>query len=188
MVASVCIVYSFSLTTGPGPRVGVKRKKRLRRPKKQKDQQNARSTHTPDATNAMRHRTKCKNDSTIADYKSEDKHEAKGTRKNTPESKRTKCTRKAKGTNKARGARKAKRKRKTKGIDKVKRGTQEANKERATNRVDGGCGVCGGAEQWDAILLCDKCEGEYHYFCVNLDAIPDGEWFCPQCSKKASDG
>ncbi|KAI9433482.1 RCC1/BLIP-II [Lactarius indigo] len=32
-------------------------------------------------------------------------------------------------------------------------------------------------------LACDKCDKPYHHTCLNppLAAIPDGEWFCPDC-------
>lgn len=32
-------------------------------------------------------------------------------------------------------------------------------------------------------LECDKCDSPWHLECLNppLDAVPDGEWFCPQC-------
>lgn len=34
------------------------------------------------------------------------------------------------------------------------------------------------------MLLCDKCNAGFHIFCLEppLEAIPDGEWFCPTCS------
>ncbi|TFK37496.1 regulator of chromosome condensation 1/beta-lactamase-inhibitor protein II [Crucibulum laeve] len=32
-------------------------------------------------------------------------------------------------------------------------------------------------------LECDKCDSQYHLACLDppLDAVPDGEWFCPDC-------
>ncbi|KAI0741335.1 RCC1/BLIP-II [Daedaleopsis nitida] len=37
----------------------------------------------------------------------------------------------------------------------------------------------------DAPLECDKCDYPYHLKCLDppLDAIPDGEWFCPECEE-----
>ncbi|CAL1714552.1 unnamed protein product [Somion occarium] len=37
----------------------------------------------------------------------------------------------------------------------------------------------------DAPLECDKCDSPYHLGCLDppLDAIPDGEWFCPDCEE-----
>jgi len=38
----------------------------------------------------------------------------------------------------------------------------------------------------DSPLECEKCEYPYHLGCLDppLDAVPEGEWFCPQCSEK----
>ncbi|KAL0954199.1 hypothetical protein HGRIS_005327 [Hohenbuehelia grisea] len=35
----------------------------------------------------------------------------------------------------------------------------------------------------DSPLECDKCDGSYHLACLDppLSAVPDGEWFCPEC-------
>ncbi|TBU47473.1 RCC1/BLIP-II [Dichomitus squalens] len=35
----------------------------------------------------------------------------------------------------------------------------------------------------DSPLECDKCDYPYHLKCLDppLDAVPDGEWFCPEC-------
>ncbi|KAL4249963.1 Protein RCC2 [Abortiporus biennis] len=37
----------------------------------------------------------------------------------------------------------------------------------------------------DSPLECDKCDHPYHLKCLDppLDAIPDGEWFCPACEE-----
>lgn len=34
------------------------------------------------------------------------------------------------------------------------------------------------------ILICDKCDSEYHMYCLNppITTIPEGDWFCPTCS------
>ncbi|KAG6887729.1 hypothetical protein C0992_010949, partial [Termitomyces sp. T32_za158] len=38
----------------------------------------------------------------------------------------------------------------------------------------------------DSPLECDKCDSPYHLGCLKppLSAVPDGEWFCVQCSKQ----
>lgn len=45
------------------------------------------------------------------------------------------------------------------------------------------CPVCKGGEHEELILLCDSdgCHSGYHMYCLNppLDAIPNGDWFCP---------
>ena len=37
------------------------------------------------------------------------------------------------------------------------------------------------------ILLCDKCDAPYHQKCVQppVASIPEGDWFCPQCTNAA---
>ncbi|PWN48238.1 RCC1/BLIP-II [Violaceomyces palustris] len=42
----------------------------------------------------------------------------------------------------------------------------------------------------DALLECEKCENPYHLSCLTppLEAVPDGEWHCPQCVAEAADG
>ncbi|KDQ62001.1 hypothetical protein JAAARDRAFT_528999 [Jaapia argillacea MUCL 33604] len=46
------------------------------------------------------------------------------------------------------------------------------------------CGTEKGED--DSPLECDKCDSPYHLKCLNppLDAVPDGEWFCPQCQRE----
>lgn len=45
------------------------------------------------------------------------------------------------------------------------------------------CRVCGIDEDYESIMLCDKCDAEYHTYCLNppLDKVPEGNWFCPEC-------
>ncbi|KAJ3331225.1 PHD and RING finger domain-containing protein 1 [Blyttiomyces sp. JEL0837] len=42
------------------------------------------------------------------------------------------------------------------------------------------CMICGTVTA-DTLILCDICDGGCHLFCVGLDAVPDGEWYCPNC-------
>ncbi|KAF8885095.1 regulator of chromosome condensation 1/beta-lactamase-inhibitor protein II [Gymnopilus junonius] len=44
-----------------------------------------------------------------------------------------------------------------------------------------GCGKDHGED--DSPLECDKCDSPWHLQCLDppLDAVPDGEWFCPDC-------
>lgn len=48
---------------------------------------------------------------------------------------------------------------------------------------EGVCKVCGIDRDDDSVLLCDKCDGEYHTYCLNppLARIPKGNWYCPAC-------
>lgn len=43
------------------------------------------------------------------------------------------------------------------------------------------CIICGGSGQEDVLLLCDSCNDPYHTHCLDIDGIPEGEWFCPNC-------
>ena len=46
------------------------------------------------------------------------------------------------------------------------------------------CYFCGASTKLDeneAIVLCDKCDGEYHLACMSLDGPPEGEWVCKGC-------
>ena len=45
------------------------------------------------------------------------------------------------------------------------------------------CRICFNKFGKDKTILCDKCDSEYHTFCLNppLLEIPDAEWFCPAC-------
>jgi len=38
----------------------------------------------------------------------------------------------------------------------------------------------------DSPLACDKCDQPYHLGCLSppLQAVPDGEWFCPECERR----
>lgn len=45
-----------------------------------------------------------------------------------------------------------------------------------------GCRKCGGKGEQDEQIMCDECDGAYHFKCLGLKAIPeDDEWFCPEC-------
>ncbi|XP_038982660.1 methyl-CpG-binding domain-containing protein 9-like isoform X2 [Phoenix dactylifera] len=48
---------------------------------------------------------------------------------------------------------------------------------------EGVCKVCGIDKDDDSVLLCDKCDSEYHMYCLNppLARIPEGNWYCPSC-------
>ncbi|GHJ85544.1 hypothetical protein NliqN6_1946 [Naganishia liquefaciens] len=51
------------------------------------------------------------------------------------------------------------------------------------------CIVCGKEEKGNNPLECEKCDKPYHLGCLkpSLSAVPEGEWFCPQCTKEAED-
>ena len=43
------------------------------------------------------------------------------------------------------------------------------------------CPKCGNDNADDVLLLCDGCDLGYHLYCVDLDTVPEGEWFCDDC-------
>jgi len=55
----------------------------------------------------------------------------------------------------------------------------EEDEEEDSNRWR--CIICGRADQEDVLLLCDNCNDAYHTHCLDIDGIPEGDWFCPNC-------
>ncbi|KAJ5366346.1 hypothetical protein N7541_000287 [Penicillium brevicompactum] len=43
------------------------------------------------------------------------------------------------------------------------------------------CTICGLADNEDVLLLCDGCDTPSHLYCLGLDEIPSGAWYCQQC-------
>ena len=57
----------------------------------------------------------------------------------------------------------------------------------AAAKVFRGCEVCKSGTNPDKLLVCDKCDGNWHHiYCLQpkLDVVPDGDWFCPQCTRR----
>ncbi|TKY68421.1 Increased DNA methylation 1 [Spatholobus suberectus] len=60
--------------------------------------------------------------------------------------------------------------------------TRESNEkpfsDLTLNENDYICSVCyyGGE-----LILCDQCPSSFHQMCLDLENIPDGDWFCPSC-------
>ncbi|KAL4586920.1 hypothetical protein LXL04_011568 [Taraxacum kok-saghyz] len=48
---------------------------------------------------------------------------------------------------------------------------------------DGICKVCGKDENDHILLLCDRCDAEYHTYCLDppLQRVPKASWYCPPC-------
>lgn len=44
------------------------------------------------------------------------------------------------------------------------------------------CPVCNSAEDEDVLLLCDHCDTPYHTYCIGLEDVPEGAWFCMECT------
>lgn len=45
------------------------------------------------------------------------------------------------------------------------------------------CTVCESGENEDELLLCDRCDKGFHTGCLNIPAIPPGDWYCPKCTR-----
>ncbi|KAL9238684.1 hypothetical protein vseg_013074 [Gypsophila vaccaria] len=41
--------------------------------------------------------------------------------------------------------------------------------------------VCSICHYGGKLMLCDQCPSSYHNKCLNLQGIPEGDWFCPSC-------
>lgn len=95
-----------------------------------------------------------------------------------------------KGVEEAREKRKAKAKKKPKKKLKPKDlGTKPATKpmksiSRDFYDDDQPCLKCGATDRPDDFVLCDGdgCDRGGHFDCFGLDAVPAGEWFCPDCT------
>ncbi|SPO01017.1 uncharacterized protein DNG_03765 [Cephalotrichum gorgonifer] len=44
------------------------------------------------------------------------------------------------------------------------------------------CPVCNSSEREDVLLLCDGCDAAYHTYCIGLDEVPAGDWYCMECA------
>ncbi|CEM37885.1 unnamed protein product [Vitrella brassicaformis CCMP3155] len=60
------------------------------------------------------------------------------------------------------------------GIDEVGSGSDDSAR----------CWKCGKGDNEKLLLLCDNrgCSAAYHTYCVQLTAVPEGQWFCPKCT------
>ena len=46
---------------------------------------------------------------------------------------------------------------------------------------DAPCPVCRDDDNEEVLLACDGCDAYYHTYCVGLDSVPMGHWFCETC-------
>ncbi|KAI0181091.1 hypothetical protein GGR52DRAFT_577723 [Hypoxylon sp. FL1284] len=49
------------------------------------------------------------------------------------------------------------------------------------------CPICTRGDHEDLLLLCDGCDSAYHTYCVELDSVPRGHWFCMECANVGTD-
>lgn len=50
------------------------------------------------------------------------------------------------------------------------------------------CVICGQADNEDVLLLCDGCDIPTHIYCIDLDQIPSGAWYCSHCETQRATG
>ncbi|EEP80036.1 predicted protein [Uncinocarpus reesii 1704] len=48
------------------------------------------------------------------------------------------------------------------------------------------CPICGDDDNEEWLLLCDGCDTASHTYCVGLDSVPSGPWFCCHCQAHRS--
>ena len=48
--------------------------------------------------------------------------------------------------------------------------------------VSDACCVCQSGQDGEIMLLCDKCDQPAHLGCAGVEAVPEGDWFCPFCT------
>ncbi|OOF98380.1 hypothetical protein ASPCADRAFT_164892 [Aspergillus carbonarius ITEM 5010] len=46
------------------------------------------------------------------------------------------------------------------------------------------CPICGDADNEECLLLCDGCDAPSHTYCVGLDSVPPGPWYCARCTQR----
>ncbi|CDQ94350.1 unnamed protein product [Oncorhynchus mykiss] len=56
----------------------------------------------------------------------------------------------------------------------------------AKSLLNARCKVCRRKGDAENMLLCDCCDRGHHIHCVRpkLKAVPEGDWFCPECRPK----
>ena len=59
---------------------------------------------------------------------------------------------------------------------------EENNESSDESNIEEGCYICGKNTDQANLLVCERCGGNCcHYYCINLDKIPEGKWFCGYC-------
>ena len=59
---------------------------------------------------------------------------------------------------------------------------EEADDVDNEENIDEGCYICGKNTDQTNLLVCERCRGNCcHYYCINLNKIPEGKWYCTYC-------
>ena len=62
----------------------------------------------------------------------------------------------------------------------------DPEEEEEEDEDDVTCSGCGRADRENEMVLCDACNVGWHLDCLSpaLSSVPDGDWLCPECSKR----
>ena len=44
--------------------------------------------------------------------------------------------------------------------------------------------TCGRPDTFDDMVACDGCDHWFHLSCVNMEDVPQGDWFCTDCAQE----
>ncbi|KAL0037551.1 hypothetical protein WJX77_002149 [Trebouxia sp. C0004] len=58
----------------------------------------------------------------------------------------------------------------------------QASSADGQDTISDACCVCHSGEDGEIMLLCDTCDKPAHLGCVGMEAVPEGDWFCPACT------
>ncbi|KAE8154740.1 hypothetical protein BDV25DRAFT_147356 [Aspergillus avenaceus] len=50
------------------------------------------------------------------------------------------------------------------------------------------CIICRESDNEEFLLLCDGCDAPSHTYCLGLDAVPSGSWYCSRCETRRARG
>mmetsp|Transcript_4981 Transcript_4981/g.18060 ORF Transcript_4981/g.18060 Transcript_4981/m.18060 type:complete len:366 (+) Transcript_4981:178-1275(+) len=69
-------------------------------------------------------------------------------------------------------------------VKKLKRTAEDLDAARLIEEC--ACSVCGSGHDEANLLLCDTqgCGGAAHTFCIGLDRVPEGDWYCATCQSR----
>ena len=59
---------------------------------------------------------------------------------------------------------------------------RQASSADGQDTISDACCICHSGEDGEIMLLCDKCDTPAHLGCVGMEAVPEGDWFCPTCT------
>lgn len=67
----------------------------------------------------------------------------------------------------------------------VKDDSQNNDENDDEDDMDEDCYICGKNTDQGNLLVCDRCKEKCcHYYCINLNKIPEGNWYCQYCNEE----